>query len=235
MKQCSEYLQKVKVITDVLNDPNKCIGAIAIQDAETVKDLLIVMITDAVNYFNIGKNMNDNQIIQTVELVLDSYPMFKLSDFKLCFNRAKSGRYGKVYDRIDGQIIFEWLGNYENEREQEIVTLRQNQSQESKQELKAPPSDKFLAKLKETLSSIEQQKKENAKRSDLRGGNIQSGDKYQEWIKQFDRLERKQQIHNSLSFVRRCGKIMSQSEYLEYKYKQELKVKKYLRDGKANI
>lgn len=62
--------------------------------------------------------MDSSQIAQTIELILQD-PIFKNlkpDDFKLCFNRMKKGHYGKSYDRIDGQIIFECLGAYCDER-----------------------------------------------------------------------------------------------------------------------
>ena len=67
-------------------------------------------------FFNVGKIMNDNQAAQTADLIIEEYYFLKPDDFKLCFNRAKKGLYGKVYDRIDGAVILEWLGRYEKER-----------------------------------------------------------------------------------------------------------------------
>ena len=74
------------------------------------------IIIDVVMFFNVGKIMNDNQAAQTADLIIEEYYFLKPDDFKLCFNRAKKGLYGKVYDRIDGAVILEWLGRYEKER-----------------------------------------------------------------------------------------------------------------------
>jgi len=81
-----------------------------------VKAILTIIIIDLVKFFNIGKSMNDEQVGQTIQLIQDEFWMLKPEDFKLCFNNAKKGLYGKVYDRIDGQIIIEWLKKYLNER-----------------------------------------------------------------------------------------------------------------------
>lgn len=60
--------------------------------------------------------MSNDQLAQTISLVQDEYWMLKPEDFKLCFNNAKKGVYGKVYDRLDGQVIFEWLDKYLKDR-----------------------------------------------------------------------------------------------------------------------
>jgi len=60
--------------------------------------------------------MNDVQIARASDLILDEYYYLKPDDFKLCFNNAIIGRYGKAYDRIDVQIICDWLNQYCNDR-----------------------------------------------------------------------------------------------------------------------
>lgn len=60
--------------------------------------------------------MGQDQLVQTIRLIVEDFYYFNIEDFKLCFNNAKRGRYGKVYDRIDGNIIYEWLQKYSEER-----------------------------------------------------------------------------------------------------------------------
>lgn len=78
--------------------------------------LLNVIIIDLVQFFSLGKNMSDAQIKSTVQLIIMDYAHLKPEDFKLCFNKAKRGEYGKVYDRLDGQVILMWLEEYSNYR-----------------------------------------------------------------------------------------------------------------------
>lgn len=63
-------------------------------------------------FVNIGKNMNENQIYETAQMILDSYPYFTLADINLVFKKAKKGDFGQIYDRLDGQIIFSWFTKY---------------------------------------------------------------------------------------------------------------------------
>jgi len=89
------------------------------QDSEIkARGILTLLITDLVKSFNVGKTMNDFQIGQTINLILEDnhFRSFKPDDFKVCFTNMIKGYYGKSYDRIDTQIIFEGLNTYLEER-----------------------------------------------------------------------------------------------------------------------
>lgn len=77
---------------------------------------MVKMLIDLIDFFSVGKTMGATQVAQTVDLILYEFYYMKPDDFKLCFNRVKRGLYGKVYDRIDGQMIFEWLNQYNRDR-----------------------------------------------------------------------------------------------------------------------
>lgn len=77
---------------------------------------MVNILNDVIDFFNVGKTMGAVQVAGAADLIIDEFYFLKPDDFKLCFNRAKKGYYGKVYDRIDGQVIFEWLNQYTNDR-----------------------------------------------------------------------------------------------------------------------
>lgn len=60
--------------------------------------------------------MNEDQAIETAYLLLDKYPHESLEDFVIMFRNAKTGKYGELYNRLDGQIIFKWMGEYLEEK-----------------------------------------------------------------------------------------------------------------------
>jgi hypothetical protein len=107
----------VKGFDDVFTSKSPALSGIKKELGDIhAKAILTIILIDLVKFFNIGKSMNDEQVGQTIQLIQDEFWMLKPEDFKLCFNNAKKGLYGKVYDRLDGQIILEWLGKYLNER-----------------------------------------------------------------------------------------------------------------------
>lgn len=91
---------------------------------------LVKIVTEVVNYFNIGKSMSPGQIAQTVIFIMDDYYYLKPDDFKLCFSKAMKGNYGRLYDRLDGQIILDWIAQYTAERLEAGAQLTQNEANE---------------------------------------------------------------------------------------------------------
>lgn len=79
--------------------------------------------------------MNDVQIAITCDLIIETYPHYKLEDFKLCFKNAmkhKAG-YDKLYDRLDGAIIMDWLKVYDKERTDLAMSISENDSKQLSQ------------------------------------------------------------------------------------------------------
>jgi hypothetical protein len=101
-----EYSEVSEANTPTLGLMKKEIGV----NAST--DILTILVVDIVKFFNVGKTFNKEQVIATVELILDEFPEISIADLKLCFNKAKLGEYGKLYDRLDGAIIFSWVREY---------------------------------------------------------------------------------------------------------------------------
>ena len=108
---------KPKTLTDAINSISPGLSVYRKHAGETKSRALVVLIlADLVKFFNVGKAMNDVQMAQTADLIFDEFYYLNIEDFKLCFNMAKSGKFGKVYDRMDGQVIMDWLSTYENMR-----------------------------------------------------------------------------------------------------------------------
>lgn len=81
-----------------------------------VKAVMVNIISDLVLFLNVGKTMNEQQIGITADMLIKKYNYFKIEDYKLLFDRIKIGYYGKQYDRVDGQTIFECANQYDLER-----------------------------------------------------------------------------------------------------------------------
>lgn len=67
-------------------------------------------------FFNVGKSMTDEQTYMTAELIVDTFYNLNVADINLVFKNAKLGKYGKIYDRLDGNIILEWFQRYFDDR-----------------------------------------------------------------------------------------------------------------------
>lgn len=106
-----------KTVDDVFNSPSCSIAVMNKEFGEVhLCAFMVKVLNDVIDFFNVGKTMGKNQVANLALLIIEEFYFFKPDDFKLCFNRAKKGLYGKVYDRLDGQVIFEWLNTYRKER-----------------------------------------------------------------------------------------------------------------------
>lgn len=147
-------LIKPKNVIDVFKSQTPSL--VKIQEVENgemkLKALMFAIVSDLVQFFNVGKTMSTNQIGSTVELLIECYPVYKLDDFVLCFKRAKLGQYGKLYDRIDGNIILDWFEAYIQERNTEFEQLRINEQKHREENPdEAVPMPDFMKEFKQSL------------------------------------------------------------------------------------
>lgn len=106
-----------KTVNDVLDSPCCSISVMNKEFGEEhLRAFMVKILNEVIDYFSVGKSIGAVQVAQVADLIIEEYYFFKPDDFKLCFNRAKKGIYGKVFDRIDGQVLFEWLSAYRKER-----------------------------------------------------------------------------------------------------------------------
>lgn len=106
-----------RTISDALDSITPALAEYRKETSEThLQALLVVLVNDLVSFFSVGKTMGQAQLVQTVQLIIEDYYYLNVEDLKLCFNNAKKGVYGKVYDRVDGNIILGWLQQYAAER-----------------------------------------------------------------------------------------------------------------------
>ena len=170
------------------------------------------LLIDFITFLNIGKTMSEVQIVETVKLIIEDYSALKPDDFVLFFSRAKRGYYGKIYDRMDGQIIFEWLEQFMFERDQEIERLRKNEQVRREKELlfvnesvgmpeyfKPLLEKKVIEDSKKPLIQTDEQKQING------------------WIKEFDELWELQGSESGKRFVTIESKKMDVGEWLIYR------------------
>lgn len=87
-----------------------------------------IWIVNFISFLNVGKSMSIEQITLTSELIISEYPALNLADVNLVFKFAKIGRFGQIYDRIDGQIILGWFEKYFTERCQLSAERSMNES-----------------------------------------------------------------------------------------------------------
>lgn len=77
-----------------------------------VAGLIDTQIEILVQTLNLGMTLNEFQKMDLVQSIMEQYPNESLHDFMLCFKMAKNGLLGPIYNRIDRQVIHQWMSKY---------------------------------------------------------------------------------------------------------------------------
>ncbi len=75
--------------------------------------LWIIAINDMVN---VGNKMTGFQTEYTAKLIFKENPLLTIADIKFVFDKAISGAYGELYNRLDTPIICTWFRRHWQER-----------------------------------------------------------------------------------------------------------------------
>lgn len=95
---------------------------------------LSMMITEVNDFFNVRGNMNAKQIKLTAELILDNPGFYDLTlgNIKACFRHKMAT--AKLYDRLDGNLIIDWLREFKSEMADHCEALREGYDRKKERE-----------------------------------------------------------------------------------------------------
>ena len=191
------------------------------------------LLLETVEMFAVGKSIGVEQFAKLPQMIYDDANYLGLEDLKLCFLKAIKGHYGKSYDRLDAQIIFEWLNAYKAERADVKMNYQVQKHDEFKQ-LDQKVSDlgwskERLTQLKELAKqmAIKDREERFSKRSKVEPTNEQNF--ANKCLRQFDTLYIKFGIKGGVKMVKRYGKILDAHQFLNYKFSQYEKINHYIR------
>lgn len=222
------------------------LAMIAIKKREIAVDILTIFIGQCVLYFNVGKTMQPPQILLVTEMLLNDPILknLKPEDYRVLFEDMKKGYYGNLYDRFDGQIIFQNATKYADHRQSLIETESINMAHAHKNnDIVIHP--KILETYKEGLNEskdIKTQKVTTAVKLSEKGYEVNydlvakkqivSEDKkishrdpeVQNWFKEFEvlRNDKKTSLKGG-QFIKYKDKILNQAEFLDEKIKEKNK------------
>jgi hypothetical protein len=103
---------------------------VQIHGQQKIHALLVMMLADFANSFNLIRPMTQDQMVSTaLELIATSYDdNLAIEDFAIFFSDAKSAKYGKVLDRMDQQTVFELFENYRQNRHKAYLQSKEEQN-----------------------------------------------------------------------------------------------------------
>ena len=80
-------------------------------------NIMVAMMDGCQQYFNLQQPMNAQQLALTAELILEDYYYLRVDELQVCFRMAMKGEFGPLYNRIDGQVFFEWIKKFMSKRQ----------------------------------------------------------------------------------------------------------------------
>lgn len=180
--------------------------------------------------------MTEAQIESTINMILSDVAAKSMTfeDYKVCFENAKKGYYGKAFDRLDGQVIFEWINAYFAEKStiiQEKNNLLHDKSKRSE------PLDMNIEGVRKVVEVLKQAIKPipnvEVSKSNAEIKTRQFDQKHaliQRLFRRFEQIYFNEPYEtNNGRFIKRYGKIMGQVEYIEHKLKQYERIKPRLK------
>lgn len=77
--------------------------------------IVSLFIKELKEWFNVKQNITNEQISMTAEMIVDNKGFYDLSlgNIKSCFRKRMMSE--KLYDRLDGNIIIQWLREFKSE------------------------------------------------------------------------------------------------------------------------
>lgn len=165
--------------------------------------------------------MEVEQVKQTVELIMGDHVCRNLTpeDFKVCFDMIKKNTFNKnFFERFDGQVIFECLYSYANQKAIYIEQQKRTQHETQKRE---PVSEQVLQGLKTLSETLKTESKEKPYSKEI--GEKNSKEKMiQKFFQEFFGLWKTNPVDEKLGkFIEYKGITLNEEEYVEARLKEE--------------
>jgi len=119
------------------------------ENEEKSIDILMLMLIQFQDFYGCKTKMNKEQLLEVSYLISVTFRHFNYYDIAMCFKQAKTTE--KVYDRIDGGMIMEWLTKFDINRTGMIINKREEQKAQQNGEWSALGERSSIQKLREFL------------------------------------------------------------------------------------
>lgn len=127
-------LNELKIVDLVLSEDNqqKSLILLSKEDHTLLIDEICLLIIDLQKFFDTKRSMDEEQIVEIAEMIVGEYRNLYVLDLAFCFKQGKLGKYGKVYDRLDGGIILDWVREWDKKRVEMIIDRRESEHRQHK-------------------------------------------------------------------------------------------------------
>jgi hypothetical protein len=109
--------------------PDRIPALTIVYGQKKIHAVVTALLTSFCNSFNVIRPMSTDQIVQCAFDIIESCTedFLAMEDLVIFFDHARLGHYGKIYDRLDQQTIFEMLEQYREKRHQAFMSHKQDE------------------------------------------------------------------------------------------------------------
>ena len=83
-----------------------------IDNPELLQKNITLLLIDVIKYHKTTEVLAPAEIELLATRIVYQYGCLSVEDVALCFDWAKNGKYGDVFNRVDGNVIMNWLNKY---------------------------------------------------------------------------------------------------------------------------
>lgn len=169
-KNKGQQLKKFSTCTELSTDWIFDRSIVSIKKLENGDLAIALLLGDMQDGLNIDKPMTASQLKECAAEIIREYPHFKLNDLQVFCHGCKFGRYGKAYNRLNGQILFEWLVVFDQERTAKICEDRKREQEQRAGKLDQSDAVDWddMAKVYARAKEEQEQKNEKRKQRELK-------------------------------------------------------------------
>lgn len=168
--QLSTYRTKIKLSESIGDGMAYLVGKEVSIERVVVCAIIERLLAGLALSLNVGKNLEPHQLSGLAKKIYAKYYYLSFDELMYVFDKGSSGSYGKIYDRVDEEIIFTWLEKFDTDERLNLAhksTSEEIESQRQQKEIE----DNFLADLLKPLTEKltaeldgEKQKEDNYKK-----------------------------------------------------------------------
>tara|TARA_R110000744_G_scaffold134922_1_gene244211 strand:+ start:9574 stop:10074 length:501 start_codon:yes stop_codon:yes gene_type:complete len=116
---------------------------------EKTIDILMLMLIQFQDFYNCKTKMDKSQLMETSYIICEKFRHYNYYDIGMTLKVAKINE--KIYDRIDGGMILEWLMKHDIKRTGLIINEREKQKTKQNSEWANLSERSSIQKLKDFL------------------------------------------------------------------------------------
>ena len=106
IKSVKEQVNEAKTAYDLVRLDN----VIVVDNSN--KNIIAEMLLELNEFSNVSRKMNENQIVETVNMLLNEYPKLSLQEYQAFFNKIRAGKFGQLYESLDGIKIMAFMEEF---------------------------------------------------------------------------------------------------------------------------